>query len=141
MSDERVDLNLLGARVLTLTSEVRDLQQRFGSMESRLTAMESRFSAIASGLAGAAVFGAGRADVIAAVAGGADRRAAGREGRMKLIAKTERTDQGEQFILPGAERSARQAVAARGEKMRSKKLQLPPGGMFEAPEPEEPCLF
>jgi hypothetical protein len=46
MSDERVDLNLLGSRVLTLTTEVRDLQQRFGSMESRLTAMESRFSAM-----------------------------------------------------------------------------------------------
>jgi hypothetical protein len=59
----------------------------------------------------------------------------------QLFAETERTARGEQYILPGAERSARQAVAARGEKMRSKKLQLPPGGMFEAPEPEEPCLF
>jgi hypothetical protein len=46
---------------------------------------------------------------------------------------------GEQLL--GAERSARQAAAARGEKMRPKKLQLPPGGMFEVPEPEEPALF
>ena len=37
------------------------------------------------------------------------------------IAKTEHTDQGEQFILPGAERSARQAAAALGEKMRAKR--------------------
>jgi hypothetical protein len=51
------------------------------------------------------------------------------------------TDQGEQFILPGAERSARQAAAARGEKMRAWKPQLPPGGLFEAPEVEEPRLF
>ena len=52
-----------------------------------------------------------------------------------IIAKPEHTKQGEQYIMPGAERSARQAAAARGEKMRSKKPQLPPGGLFEAPEP------
>jgi hypothetical protein len=60
---------------------------------------------------------------------------------VKIIAKTERTAQGEQLILPGAEQSARQAAAARGEKMRAKKPQLPPGGLFETPEPEEPTLF
>jgi hypothetical protein len=60
---------------------------------------------------------------------------------MTIIAKTERTDQGEQYILPGAEPSARQAAAARGAKMRSKRPQLPPGGLFEAPEPEEPTLI
>jgi hypothetical protein len=58
-----------------------------------------------------------------------------------MSAETERTDQGEQYILPGAERSARQAAAARGEKMRAKRPQLPPGGLFEAPEAEEPALF
>jgi hypothetical protein len=52
-----------------------------------------------------------------------------------IIAKTERTAQGEQYILSGAERSAR------GEKMRSKKPQLPPVGLFKAPEPAEPTLF
>jgi hypothetical protein len=36
---------------------------------------------------------------------------------MTIIAKIERTDQGEQLILPGAERSARQAAAAPGEKV------------------------
>jgi hypothetical protein len=48
---------------------------------------------------------------------------------------------GKRIILPGAERSARQAVAARGAKLRARKLQLPPGGLFEAPEPEEPALL
>ena len=48
-----------------------------------------------------------------------------------IVAKTERTDQGAQYFLPGAERSARQAAAARGAKMRPKKPQLPPGGLFE----------
>jgi predicted nucleic acid-binding Zn-ribbon protein len=46
MSDEKISLDLLGARVLTLTTEVRDLQHRFTAMESRLTAMESRFTAM-----------------------------------------------------------------------------------------------
>jgi hypothetical protein len=36
---------------------------------------------------------------------------------------TETTDQGEQIVLPGAERSARQAAAARGAKMRPKRAQ------------------
>jgi septal ring factor EnvC (AmiA/AmiB activator) len=51
MSDENVTLELLGARVLTLTAEVRDLQQRFtgietriGAIEARITAMEGRFA-------------------------------------------------------------------------------------------------
>ena len=35
----------LGARVLTLTAEVRDLQQRFAGMEQRLGALKGRFAA------------------------------------------------------------------------------------------------
>jgi hypothetical protein len=57
---------------------------------------------------------------------------------MTIIAKTERTAQVE-FILPGAEHSAQAAVAR--EKLRAKKPQLPPGGLFEAVEPEEPRLL
>ena len=45
MSDEKISLELLGARVLTLTAEVRDLQHRFTAMESRFTAMEVRLGA------------------------------------------------------------------------------------------------
>ncbi|MGH7097665.1 MAG: hypothetical protein ACREE4_08415 [Stellaceae bacterium] len=44
MSEERVTLDLLGARVLTLSAEVRDLQQRFTGLEARLGALGSRFS-------------------------------------------------------------------------------------------------
>jgi len=46
MSEEKISLDLLGSRVLTLMVEVRDLQQRFTAIESRLTALESRFSAM-----------------------------------------------------------------------------------------------
>ena len=46
MSEEKISLELLGSRVLTLMAEVRDLQHRFTAMESRLTALESRFSAM-----------------------------------------------------------------------------------------------
>ena len=44
MSGEKVNLELLGNRVLTLTAEVRDLQQRFTALEGRFTALESRFT-------------------------------------------------------------------------------------------------
>ena len=46
MTEEKISLELLGARVLTLTAEVRDLQHRFTAMESRFTAMEVRLGAI-----------------------------------------------------------------------------------------------
>jgi len=46
MSEEKISLELLGSRVLTLMAEMRDLQQRFTAIESRLTALESRFSAM-----------------------------------------------------------------------------------------------
>lgn len=46
MSDEKVSLDLLGSRVLTVTAELRDLQLRFGALEHRFTAMEARFGGI-----------------------------------------------------------------------------------------------
>ena len=46
MSDEKITLELLGARMLTPTAEVRDLQHRFTPMESRFTALESRVTAL-----------------------------------------------------------------------------------------------
>ena len=42
MSEEKLGLELLGARVLALTAEVRDLQHRFTAMETRLGGIESR---------------------------------------------------------------------------------------------------
>src|SRR5215467_8813192 len=45
-ADRRFLARGLGARVLTLTAEVCDLQHRFTAMESRFTALESRVSAL-----------------------------------------------------------------------------------------------
>ncbi len=62
-----------------------------------------------------------------------------------IVMSTERTDQGEQTILPGAERSARQAAASRESighgKIRPKKPQKDPGGLFAPKEAEQPKLF
>jgi septal ring factor EnvC (AmiA/AmiB activator) len=53
MSEGKITLELLGARLLGLTADVRDLQQRvtgiearLGALETRLGALESRFSAM-----------------------------------------------------------------------------------------------
>ena len=51
MSDE-TSVELLGARVLPQTAEVRDLQYRFTAMEHRFAALESRFTAMESRLSG-----------------------------------------------------------------------------------------
>ena len=46
MSEERITLELVGARLMALTADVRDLQQRFDGVETRLGALEARFGAI-----------------------------------------------------------------------------------------------
>ena len=46
ISDETITLELLGARLMALTADVRDLQQRFHGLEARLGALEGRFGAI-----------------------------------------------------------------------------------------------
>jgi len=43
-SGETITLELVGARLLALTADVRDLPQRFAGMEVRLGALETRFS-------------------------------------------------------------------------------------------------
>jgi hypothetical protein len=48
VSDEKVSLDLLGSRMLTMTAELRDLQLRVGALEQRFGAMESRFGALES---------------------------------------------------------------------------------------------
>lgn len=57
---------------------------------------------------------------------------------------TDKTNQGMQIVLPGTERSARQAAAAREQrnhgKMRSAKPQREPGGMFAIEKPEPSLL-
>lgn len=44
MSEEKITLELVGARLLGLTADVRDLQQRFAGLEARLGGLETRFS-------------------------------------------------------------------------------------------------
>jgi hypothetical protein len=46
MSDETITLELVGARLMALTADVRDMQQRFDGLEARLGALEGRFGAI-----------------------------------------------------------------------------------------------
>ena len=46
MSEETITLELLGARLLALTAEVRDLQHRFDGLEARLGALEGCFGAM-----------------------------------------------------------------------------------------------
>ncbi len=59
--------------------------------------------------------------------------------------RTEETDQGEQIVIPGAERSARQAAQAREDqgrgKIRARKAQREPSGLFETKETEQPKLL
>ena len=52
MSDEKVSLELLDTRVLSMTAEVRDLQVRFTAMEHRFAALETRFTAMEARLSG-----------------------------------------------------------------------------------------
>ena len=46
MSKETITLELVGARLMTLTADVRGLQQRFDGFEARLGALEGRFGAM-----------------------------------------------------------------------------------------------
>jgi hypothetical protein len=46
MSEEKITLELVGARLTSLTANVRDLQQRFDGVETRLGALEARFGAV-----------------------------------------------------------------------------------------------
>ncbi|MGH7047946.1 MAG: hypothetical protein ACREE2_16325 [Stellaceae bacterium] len=43
MSGETITLELLGGRLLALTADVRDLQQRFTGLEARFAGLEVRF--------------------------------------------------------------------------------------------------
>ncbi|HWB49927.1 MAG TPA: hypothetical protein VG651_12515 [Stellaceae bacterium] len=52
MSDERITLDFAGTRLLGLTAEMRELQQRFSGTEVRLGSLETRFSGLESRFAG-----------------------------------------------------------------------------------------
>jgi uncharacterized coiled-coil protein SlyX len=49
---ETVTLELVGARLLALTADVRDLQQRFAGLETRLGVLETRFSGLETRFSG-----------------------------------------------------------------------------------------
>ena len=51
MGEETITLELVGARLMALTADVRDLQQRFDGLEARLGALEGRFGAMERGFA------------------------------------------------------------------------------------------
>jgi hypothetical protein len=46
MSDGNVTLELLGTRLMSLTADVRDLQQRFTGLEARFDGLEARFDGL-----------------------------------------------------------------------------------------------
>jgi acyl carrier protein phosphodiesterase len=52
LSEEVVTLERVGARLLALTADVRDLQQRFDGLEARFDGLEARFAAMESRFAG-----------------------------------------------------------------------------------------
>ena len=52
MSDETVTLELVGARLMVLTGDVRDMQQRFAGLEARFDGLEARFAAMEGRLTG-----------------------------------------------------------------------------------------
>jgi hypothetical protein len=45
------------------------------------------------------------------------------------------------MVIPGTEKSAHQAVKARGEKIRPKRPQRDPGGLFDRPALPQADLF
>ena len=50
ISDEKINVEPLGARVMTLTTELHCMESRFSVLESRFPAMEARLSGIESRL-------------------------------------------------------------------------------------------
>src|SRR5260370_39974797 len=46
MSEEKISLEWLGNRVMTMSAELRDMQLRFTAMESRFSGMEIRIGAL-----------------------------------------------------------------------------------------------
>jgi archaellum component FlaC len=52
MSDDKVSLEWLGSRVLTMTAGVRDMQLLVSALEHRFSALEGRFTAMEVRLGG-----------------------------------------------------------------------------------------
>jgi hypothetical protein len=52
MGDDKISLELLGTRVITLTAEMRDLRLCLGGLERRFGILESRFTAVEARIGG-----------------------------------------------------------------------------------------
>jgi chromosome segregation ATPase len=52
MSEEKINLEWLGDRVMTMSAELRDMQSRFRALEARFGTLESRFTAMEARLGG-----------------------------------------------------------------------------------------
>jgi hypothetical protein len=78
MGDEKISLELVGTRLLVLTAEVRDLEQRFGILEARLSGIEARLGGIAAAIDSRFAAVDARLDMI-------DRRLAAQEERQGRI--------------------------------------------------------
>lgn len=46
MSDDKITLELVGSRLLALTAQVHDLEQRFTGLEARFDGLEARFDGL-----------------------------------------------------------------------------------------------
>ena len=52
MSEEKINLEWLGNRVMTMSAELHDMQLRFRALEARFSSLESRFTAMEAQLGG-----------------------------------------------------------------------------------------
>jgi hypothetical protein len=103
MSGEKINLEWLGNRVMTMSAEVRDLQLRFTALEGRFSAMEARIAALERMAAVRLDALASRFDTIA-------RRQAEQEERMSRMLA---------LLVRIAERLDSKPEAARNERFRS----------------------
>jgi hypothetical protein len=113
-----------------------DLEREFREREAAAGMAEGAGGAAGPGLAG------GREGALQA---GERQGGGGARPARRAEPATERTEQGQQYIIPGAEQSAAQAAAAREAegrgRIRAAVTQAAPGGMFEQRAAEEPGLF
>src|SRR5260370_11868714 len=78
MSEEKISLEWLGNRVMTMSAELRDMQLRFTAMESRFSGMEIRIGALERTITA-------QLDAIASRFDGMERRQVAHEERMSRI--------------------------------------------------------
>jgi hypothetical protein len=113
-----------------------DLEREFREREAAAGMAEGAGGAAGPGLAG---------DREGALQAGERQGGGGAGPAGRAEPATERTEQGQQYIIPGAKQSAAQAAAAREAegrgRIRAAVTQAAPGGMFEQRTAEEPGLF